>query len=370
MKAFMRGLILFCFILSFASTGFGWVNDGSQDETEEKDKKNQLLVLPIVYYTPETKIAGGIGGIFYLRSLKDRYKDHTSSLFMDIIYTQKKQAIVEMTPNLYLKKGDFHLVGYLGFKKYAENFYGIGSETTESMEEYFNYRSLKFLFSLRKRITPSFFVGLQYNFEHFKITELEPGGVLDTEDIVGNAGGTQSGLGLLLVQDTRDHIFFPRSGTLLHAQASLFSPTLGSDYRFQKYTFDFRQYVTVFSNHVLAFQQNISVSSGDVPLQWLPLLGGPWVMRGYILGRFRDKNVIYLQMEYRIPLIWRLSAVGFVGYGDVATKLNRFKFFDFKLTGGVGIRYQLDRLSSTNVRLDFGFAKGSFGVYAMINEAF
>jgi hypothetical protein len=27
-------------------------------------------------------------------------------------------------------------------------------------------------------------------------------------------------------------------------------------------------------------------------------------------------------------------------------------------------------LSGTNVRLDFGFGKGTFGVYAMINEAF
>jgi len=69
-------------------------------------------------------------------------------------------------------------------------------------------------------------------------------------------------------------------------------------------------------------------------------------------------------------MFWRLSAAGFVGYGDVADKLKSFKLNDFKFTGGLGIRYQLNPESGTNVRLDFGFAKGSFGVYAVINEAF
>jgi outer membrane protein assembly factor BamA len=238
------------------------------------------------------------------------------------------------------------------------------------MEEDYSYRSIKLIFSPRKRISPHFFVGIQYDFEYFEITELAPGGILEGGEIIGSEGGIQSGLGILLVRDNRDNIFFPRRGTLLHAQATFISHALGSDYRFQKYTFDFRQYISVFSKHVLAFQQNLSISSGSVPFQWLPMLGGPYVMRGYYQGRFRDKNAIYLQMEYRAPLFWRLSGVGFVGFGDVAARLSDFKLFDFKLTGGFGIHYQLNRLSGTNVRLDFGFAKGSFGVYAMINEAF
>jgi hypothetical protein len=93
-------------------------------------------------------------------------------------------------------------------------------------------------------------------------------------------------------------------------------------------------------------------------------------MRGYIQGRFRDKHLICMQMEYRVPLVWRLSAAGFLGYGDVAEKLKRFRLADFKVTGGFGVRYQINRVSGTVVRLDFGFAPGSFGVYAMINESF
>jgi outer membrane protein assembly factor BamA len=199
---------------------------------------------------------------------------------------------------------------------------------------------------------------------------MEPGGILDTGDVVGKEGGTISGPGIILVQDTRDNIFFPTTGTLLNAHASLFTRALGSDYNFQKVNFDFRQYVIVFSKHVLAFQESVNLTSGSVPFPWLSMLGGPSAMRGYIQGRYRDKHSIFFQAEYRVPLAWRLSAAGFVGYGDVAEKLNRFRLIDFKVTGGFGIRYQVNRKSGTNVRLDFGFARGSFGVYAMINESF
>jgi outer membrane protein assembly factor BamA len=370
-KETAKGLLfVFIFTLSIVPFALSSMDESIQEEEKKAQKKNQLLVLPIIYYTPETKIAGGVGGLYYLRTLEDELKGRPSTIFVDLIYTQKKQSIFEITPDVYLKKGKFHLVGYAGLKDYTENFYGIGSGTTDNMEEDYSYRSFKLKCSLRDRIGSSFYAGLQYDFEHSKITEIEPGGMLDTGYILGSEGGTISGLGILLIQDNRDSTFFPTKGTLLQLQASLFFRAIGSDYNFQKYNLDYRQYVTVFSKHVLAFQENVSITSGHVPFQWLPFLGGPWIMRGYIQGRFRDKKAIFFQMEYRMPLFWRLSAAGFVGYGDVADKLKSFELNNFKITGGLGIRYQINRMSGTNVRLDFGFAEGNFSVYAMINEAF
>ncbi len=371
MKTTSRWFLFLCLsVLSLLSPAFGKMDGGEGGRKSEKQEKNQLLVLPIVYYTPETRIAGGVGGIYYLRSLQDQFKGHPSSIFMDIVYTQKKQLIMEITPDLYLNKGRIHWKGYLGFKKYTEKFYGLGSQTTDEMEEDFSFRSFKLKSSLRKRLRPSLYVGIQYDLEHSEITEKKPGGILDSGDVLGIEGGIISGLGVVLVQDNRDNVFFPTKGTLLQADAMVFSPAIASDFSFRRFSFDFRQYVTVFARHVLALQQSVQVTSGNVPFQWLPVLGGHSVMRGFIQGRFRDKNAIFLQVEYRVPLLWRLSAIGFLGYGDVADKLNEFKIDDFKISGGMGIRLQVNRESGTNVRLDFGFAKGNFGVYAMINEAF
>ena len=277
---------------------------------------------------------------------------------------------MDITPNLYLKKGRIHLVGYLGFKNYVANFYGLGSQATDDMQEFYSYRSIILKCSLRNRIAPSLYAGLEYDFEHSTITEMKPGGMLDTSDILGSQAGTISGLGVLFIQDNRDSTFFPTSGTLLHLQVSLFSRAFGSDYKFQKYSLDYRQYLTVFSEHVLAFQQSVRMTSGDVPFQRLPMLGGPNILRGFIQGRYRDKKAIFFQMEYRVPVVWRLSAAGFVGYGDVADKLSKFNLIDFKVTGGLGIRYRVNRKSGTNVRCDFGFAQGDFNVYFTIYEAF
>lgn len=369
-KSHTRLFFLFLFSLTAASLAYGWNDEKITEEKKGEHDKNQLLVLPIVYYTPETRIAGGIGGIYYLRTLEDRLKNRPSTVLMNLVYTQRNQTIFEITPDLYLSKGGFHLVGHFGFKKYVEKFYGIGSATPEKYGEDFNYQRVNLRFSLRSRITPSFYAGVRYDYEHYDILDLVSGGTLESSGAVGQEGGTLSGLGVLLVRDNRDNIFFPTRGVFFQTKATLFSPAFGSDYEFQDYKLDFRQYMTLFSEHVLAFQQYISLTSGRVPLQRLSSLGGPSVMRGYIQGRFRDKHVICLQVEYRLPLVWRLSAAGFVGYGDVAERLKRFRFADFKVTGGLGIRYQINRASGTIVRLDFGFAPGSFGVYAMINEAF
>ena len=369
-KTIMRLFFLLFLLLSIIFPAFGWMGERQENEKNEKEEKNQLLAVPIVYYTPETKIAGGVGAIYYLRSLKDQLRGHPSTVSMSIIYTQKKQFTFEISPGLYLKKGRVHLVGYAGFKNYVANFYGIGSQTTENMREDYSYRSIILKCSLRNRITPSLYAGLQCDLEHSKITELEPGGMLDTADIEGSQAGTISGLGVLFIQDNRDSIFFPTRGSLLQLQASRFYRTFGRDNKIKQYSIDYRQYMTVFSKHVLAFQQSVQMTSGNVPFQRLPILGGPNILRGFIQGRFRDKKAIFFQMEYRVPLIWRLSAVGFVGYGDVADKLSEFNLKNFKVTGGLGLRYQVNRTSGTNLRCDFGFAKGNFNVYFTIYEAF
>ncbi len=93
-------------------------------------------------------------------------------------------------------------------------------------------------------------------------------------------------------------------------------------------------------------------------------------MRGYYRGRFRDKNMIVLQMEYRVPILRKLGMVGFLGFGDVADKVDNFVLNNFKYSAGFGFRYLLNPQEKINVRLDFGFCNESFGVYIAVSEAF
>jgi hypothetical protein len=117
-----KALFLVLFVFSMAHHSFGRADERAGDEQEQSEENNQLLALPIFYYTPETKMAGGLGGIYYLRSLTDRSKGHPSTLFVDMICTTRLSAagfvgcggVAEKLASFELE--DFKVSGGLGIR--------------------------------------------------------------------------------------------------------------------------------------------------------------------------------------------------------------------------------------------------------------
>ena len=94
-------------------------------------------------------------------------------------------------------------------------------------------------------------------------------------------------------------------------------------------------------------------------------------MRGYYEGRYRDRNVVVLQAEYRLPIFWRFGAVGFAGVSDVAHRFRDFKFDNLKYSYGFGLRYLFNKNEKMYVRFDIGFGRGGMsGFYFSVFEAF
>ncbi len=326
-------------------------------------------MLPLIFYSPETKIAGGLGGIYSFRT-SNKARSRPSSIRMGMIYTQKKQLMIEFGPDIYLKNEEYHLKGKINFINFSERFYGIGSNTSEDMREDFTSRITRINLDFQKKLFQKLYVGIQYEREQNKVVKVEENGQLIRRDILGSEPGKTSGIGFLINWDARNNIFSPSSGVFYKLSTTLFRNGLGSSYHFTRYRLDLRKYFPLFSSHVLAFQSYSSFITGDPPFQMLSLMGGQNWMRGYYRGRFRDKNMIVLQMEYRVPLLWKFGMVGFVGFGDVADKVGNFVLRDFKYSAGFGFRYLLSREEKINVRLDFGFCNESFGVYIAVSEAF
>jgi hypothetical protein len=134
---------------------------------------------------------------------------------------------------------------------------------------------------------------------------------------------------------------------------------------------DVRKYFSFSPAQVLGLEARVVLETGNPPFWAMSLLGGDSIMRGYYLGRYRDRNMICWQAEYRwTPAVWRLGAVGFLGFGEVADKVANFKLSDFKYSVGFGLRYILNKEQNINIRLDFGFGSGAFGVYVTGGEAF
>ena len=179
------------------------------------------------------------------------------------------------------------------------------------------------------------------------------------------------GLGFIVNHDTRNHIYRPSAGFYNQVYAVFFGSGTGSEYTFNLLSIDLRKYLSVFGSHVLAFQSYNSFITGEPPFQMLNMLGGSYWMRGYYSGRYRDRHMITFQAEYRFPVFWRFGAAGFAGIGDVGDDAKKFRLNEFKYSVGFGERLFFDAREGINARMDVGFGEaGSFGVYALVVEAF
>lgn len=333
-------------------------------------KRNGIAFLPVLYYTPETRIAGGALVNYFFRESGSNDSTRASSLMPVIVYTQNKQVAAEISSDLYWKDETYYSKGYVSFSKFPDKFYGIGNNTAESNEEDFTPQFFILRVNFQKNLQSGFYAGIGYEFESRKMVEVEDTGLLAAGDIIGSDGGTVSGGGFLLNWDTRNSNFFPTRGRYYQLSASYFGGILGSDFDFSRYQLDMREYLPASTSSVLAVQGYLSVISGDAPFHWLSLLGGANMMRGYYQGRFRDKNMVVMQSEYRTLLWWRIGASAFAGAGDVMKEWDQLRLNNLKYSFGGGLRYHLNRKEGINIRFDVGFGENTSGVYITIGEAF
>ncbi len=345
---------------------------------KERDSLNHnisgIVPLPILMYSPETKIGVGAAVSYFFRKVGSGPAGRPSLIMPSIVYTQKKQIISDIYADLYRKNEMYHLVGYLGYKKFPDKFYGIGNNTTKADEETYTPQIFRLAIGLQRKIYAGLNIGLQYEWEYHKIVERENDGLLAAGAVPGSTGGYISGIGFIASWDTRSNIFYPKSGNYFQVYAGLFSQFLGSDYSYKRYTLDIRRYISLSSFLVLALQGYMNVNAGELPFQKLSMLAGRIdgqnLMRGYYEGRYRDKNMIVFQMEYRLMPLWpRFGLVVFAGYGDVADKMANFDLQNFKYSIGAGIRFLVIREEKLNIRLDFAYGKQSTGMYITIGEA-
>ena len=340
-----------------------------------QQKRSGFVILPVIFYMPETKLAGGVSVNFYFREPGSAASSRPSTIMPSITYTQRKQIMSEVVADIYWNDEAYHFMGYIGYKKFPDKFYGIGNDAPASNEENYTPRSAIIRLNLQKKLRSGLNVGIRYEFEHHKLIEVKPGGILAGADIVGSKGGKIAGTGLLVNRDTRDNIFYPTSGCYCQISASMSNRAVGSDYEFKRYNFDFREYLSLSASGVIAFHTYMNIINGTPPFQKMSPLGGRIggynLMRGYYEGRYRDKDMIVFQLEYRImPLWWRFGLVGFAGLGDVSDKIGNFELRNFKYAVGGGMRFLLNCDEKLNLRLDIGYGKGSSGIYMTIGEAF
>jgi outer membrane protein assembly factor BamA len=342
-----------------------------EEKANEKDVyKARLIGVPFIYYSPETKLAFGGGGVFNFRAGRRKEESRTSSVWGYASYNMARQFSVLVKPEIFIKRNNVYLHGNIRYERAPQLFYGIGNDMPAGDEESFTPRTLTVQLGAKRRVVAGLFAGLQYDFETVAIEKVETGGLLESGTIPGGAGGTFSGVGFSLDWDTRDAVLFPRRGMFAAFNADAYASMAGTTAAYTSLKLDVRKYVGVGADRVMAFQVYFHSIAGDVPFQRLALLGGESLMRGYYKGRFRDKGLLALQAEYRQLVSARIGIAAFAGLAEVFRGLRDLRVERLKYSLGGGLRYVVNKRDGTAVRLDFAWGQACFGAYLTAKEAF
>jgi len=342
----------------------------AEGKSSHTAKKSGVAAMPIVFYTPETRLAWGAGGLAYFPVTKDASVARPSNIAFSAVFTQNKQFSLDLNPDFYFPRG-FHFQFDLQYAKFPDKFFGVGNDTSESLEEPFTSRYWKLRVEALKKAYGDVNLGFQYFFDSVSLTKVETGRELASRDVVGSAGGVASGGGFFMTVDSRDSIFFPTAGSFHQVSAAVFGRALGSDFAFRRFSLDLRRYFRFSASRVLALQSQLLFQTGQPPFWRMGMLGGEDGLRGYYLGRYRDNNLIYVQAEYRwVPVFWRIGLAGFAGFGEVTDRLTAFRLGGLKYSYGLGLRFVFSPEQRLNLRLDYALGNGSSAFYFTAAEAF
>lgn len=366
--------ILIILTLGFTVSLFAQIEDDGgpyfKTDTIGKGKKLRIIAVPIVFTSPETGFGFGGGGQVFLLNKSNIYNSRLSNITVTGIYTANKQILFEVTPQIYLGKGDYFLDASYKLEVFPNLFWGIGNTTPDTNEENYNMTSHFLKVSFLKKLPPSLNFGFQFTYENHQVTEKQEGGLLDSGTIAGSDRAVIVGLGGIFNFDTRKNTSDPREGHFVTLSAQFSSENFGATHGFNKFIADLRTYRRLDENSLIALQLYMQSNYGDVPFQSKSLFGGNYRARGYYAGRFIDNHIYVAQAEYRYRFDPRWGLAAFVLVGEVADLPENF-FQDLKPSFGGGVRYKITKDQNTIVRFGMGYGKGgNSGIYFGVNQAF
>lgn len=327
---------------------------------------------PYLYYTPETELAFGAGGVMAFYTQKDPLLNPSNITFTGFYSTVKTYELY-MVSNLFFARNRIASTIDIRYSNKVERYYGTGNNSPD-IGKGAEYVLANTGGILDIQIPPALIIsnrsGLVVEYRQYTKVDRKDNPYLRSDTLAGVNGGSLAGLGMVWVWDTRDQVFFPNYGGFTQAKVLFYTKDLGSDFTYSWFEVNSRRYWSFLPDHVIAAQIYLQTTGGVPPFFKYPALGGAKIMRGYFEGRYRDKNYIAGQAEYRQYFWWRLGFVAFVGAGDVVDDLTRLKGNDLKLSYGAGLRFLFNKKQKINLRIDAGFGKNTNGIYFGIQEAF
>ncbi|MCL1042878.1 BamA/TamA family outer membrane protein [Shewanella marisflavi] len=345
--------------------------DGEFDDSKPID----MSYLPTAYYTPEKKFGVGLLMVGLYKTEGAAPEEQPSSLVLNSFVSMNNSYGVEVENMTFFNGGKQRLLLGLELHNEASVYYGrgIADGNIDSNHHEFDEQLYSFTPRWMTQVADNYFIGVGADFTYVsadKFTRVEGDIPLPSDGILPD--NFSSGLVVTSIYDSRDYRLNATKGWLFQLDAGLYQ---NSEYdSFAKYDLELANYIDLSSTALLstmpgliAWQVQGHFTSGDVPWNMLPDLGGSSAMRGYIKGRYRDKQMMMGQVEYRLPIFQRYGMVFWGGVGSVADKVSELS--DELLTSyGAGFRFKIK--DNINLRFDVGVGENETNFYLNVNEVF
>ena len=375
-----------------------------KDAEPAKEKDHVIMMMPVVYYNPTNGIAFGLGGLLG-KVFGPKETTKVSSATTNVVFTTKKQFLAFFKPTVYTKNDKFFLHGDYRVYLYKNPTWGLGTNapntkakgyqvhwlgksSSDPIDAYqMSYRYYKFHQTVNRRIIENTFVGIGYHFDMFGNIEEESPNQITPHLAYSKFKGfdptkyVTSGLSVNFIYDSRDNMINPYKGVYFNANYRINQEWLGSSKNSSQLNLEFRGYVSLSKKHprhLIGFWAiGNFVTSGAVPYLSLSAIGEDEKSnsgRGYIAGRYRGEDLMYLESEYRFPITTCSNLVGGVIFVNASTASNKTRgvyLFDYIQPGvGAGIRVMFNKQYRTNISVDMGAGNNSHGLYFSGGETF
>lgn len=362
-------------------------------------KDNFFLVIPVIGSQPATGFSYGFVSQYTFKGKGE--EDKYSSVNLGATYTEKKQLLLNFKNSVMLKSNKVFLSGDWRFYVFSQANYGLGTDiippsskdksfNLSELKEPMDYNYFKFHQTASWEIKNNYYIGAGVHVDWYT-TITDKNLNLESEQLTHHYNYSQkygyneneyfvNGASLNLLYDSRDNQINTNNGMFININYR-FNPAFNENQKASNVLFmEYRNFMPLSKynkQHVFSiWATGQFITIGTVPYLNLPSLG--WDQRsrsgkGYTQGLFRGEKLLYLETEYRFPILCNNLISGTVfgnltSASDLERNVHLLEYI--QPAAGVGLRILIDKATRTNLVFNYAWGRHSKAFYLNAGESF
>lgn len=370
--------LVFIVLLLAVQSIFAQDNKNEMDSLFNESSKT-FVAVPLIINNPAMKTGFGAMGMYFFKLNPDDKLSPPSLTNMVGLYSTNKSYLFVPMAKLYWNENKNRATFIAGTLRVNNNF----DYDYDGQDLHLVYSELRYFVTMEysRKIINNFYLGVLYlgtktNYKFDQGTDEENEFTEDFFEQNGINDNFVSSIGLNFSFDNVDYPYYPTKGFDCSIRPKINRSWLGSDNDYIDTDYALRYYTSTAKNQVLAFSVNGGFATGDVPFDGYQNYGVRNSLRGYTTGKYKGRNMVAAQAEYRWNFYKRWGAVAFAGTGSIwgtdeeDTGEQAFKR-DWLPSMGTGLRFMVSPVKKINLRLDYAWGvDGNQGLYFGVMEAF